>query len=332
MRRVALVLAALAGVAAPAPARAQGWINVVFPNREFNFGTVARGSKVHHSFKVVNTLNQDIHIVTFRPKCGCTDVKLGAQTIPPGTQTVIEAVVDTTKFVGPKESGLTLVIDRPTFQEIDFRLSCVIRGDLTLTPGEVNFGVVNRSGGKNEALNLQYVGGQPDWGITRMQTLSPHVTARLTEQPRSPGGTQVVYALAVTLNPSAPVGILKDEITLFTNDPTSPTIPVSVSAIVQSNVTVTPSVMSLGQVRAGETLERTILVRSNKPFSLVGTKSSKPEVTLAAQGDKPSPLHQVKVTLKAPAQPGPFHAVLEMETDVQGEPPAKINAFATVVP
>ena len=35
--------------------------------------------------------------------------------------------------------------------------------------------------------------------------------------------------LAVTLNPSAcGPGILKDEITLFTNDPTSPTIPVSV--------------------------------------------------------------------------------------------------------
>ena len=107
-----------------------------------NFGTVTQGSKVHHSFKVVNTLNQDIHIVTpFRPEvrhCKRQEEARHTKTIPPGTQTVIEAVVDTTKFVGPKESGLTLVIDRPTFQEIDFRLSCVIRGDLTLTPGEVN--------------------------------------------------------------------------------------------------------------------------------------------------------------------------------------------------
>ena len=223
------------------------------------------------------------------------------------------------------------MIDRPVFQEIDFRLSCVIRGDLTLTPGEVNFGVVNRAGGKVEALNLQYVGAQPDWGVTRMQTLSPHVTARLTEQPRSVG-SPVGYALSVSLNPSAPVGILKDEITLFTNDPTSPTIPVSVSAIVQSNVTVTPSVISLGQVRAGETLERTILVRSNGPFTLTGTKSNRPEMTLAAPNDKPAPLHQVKATFKAPTQPGPFHAVIELETDVKGEPPAKVNAFATVVP
>ncbi len=331
MRRVARLLVALMAPMAATPALAQNWVNLAFPNREHNFGTVARGSKVHHSFKVVNTLQQEIHIVTFRPKCGCTDVKLGAQTIPPGTQTVIEAVVDTTKFVGPKESGLTLVIDRPVFQEIDFRLSCVIRGDLTLTPGEVNFGVVNRSGGKAEGISLLYVGAQPDWAVTKMQTLSNHVTARLTEQPRS-AGSPITYALSVTLNPSAPVGILKDEITLFTNDPTSPTIPVSVSAVVQSNVTVTPSVMALGQVRAGESLERTILVRSNQPFQVVGTKSNKPEFALASAGDKPSPLHQLKATFKAPTQPGPFHAIIEVETDVKGEPPAKVNAFATVVP
>lgn len=331
MRRVARLLVALLAPMAATPALAQGWVNIVFPNREHNFGTVARGSKIHHSFKVVNTLQQEIHIVTFRPKCGCTDVKLGAQTIPPGTQTVIEAVVDTTKFVGPKESGLTLVIDRPVFQEIDFRLNCFIRGDLTLTPGEVNFGVVNRSGGKAEGISLLYVGAQTDWAVTKMQTLSNHVTARLTEQPRS-AGSPITYALSVTLNPSAPVGILKDEITLFTNDPTSPTIPVSVSAVVQSNVTVTPSVMALGQVRAGESIERTILVRSNQPFLVAGMKSNKPEFALAPAGDKPAPLHQLKATFKAPSQPGPFHAVIEVETDVKGEASAKINVFATVVP
>lgn len=332
MRRVALVLlAAVAPLAAP-DARAQGWVNLVFPNRDFNFGTVAKYSKVHHSFKVINTLDKEIHIVTYRPKCGCTEVKLGATTIPPGTQTVIEAVVDTTKFVGHKESGLTLVIDRPAFQEIDFRLTCFIRGDLTLSPGEVQFGVVNRSSARPSEMSLVYSGQQPDWAITKMQTLSPHVTAKLTEQPRSAAGTPVSYGLAVTLNPSAPVGILKDEITLFTNDPTSPTIPISVSAMVQSNVTVTPSVLALGQVRANETIERTVLVRSAQPFQIVGLNSNKPEVTFAPAGDKPLPLHQVKATFKAPAQPGAFHAVIEVETNVKGEPPARINAFATVVP
>src|SRR5258708_1510631 len=145
MRRVALlvvVLTASGGLAQVV--RAQEWVNTVFPSREHNFGTVARGSKVHHTFPLVNTTDKEIHIVTYRTKCGCTEVRLGATTIPPGTQTVVEAVIDTTKFTGPKASGLTLVIDRPQFVEVDLSLNCFIRGDLTLNPGQADFCQVNR--------------------------------------------------------------------------------------------------------------------------------------------------------------------------------------------
>jgi hypothetical protein len=332
MRRVPILLVFACGLGASGgPARAQDWINTVFPSREHDFGTVARGSKVAHSFKVVNTTKDEIHIVTYQAKCGCTEVKLGAQTIPPGTQTVIEAVIDTTKFQGHKASGLTLVIDRPQYVQVDLNLNCFIRGDLTLNPGQADFGTVNRTGKPAIDMVLTYAGGQADWAITKMQTLSPHVTARLTEQGRSAGG-QVNYGLSVTLNPTAPVGFLKDEITLFTNDPSSPTIPVSVTANVQSNVTVTPAVMTLGQVRPGETIKKTVLVRSPQPFKVVGIKSNKPALTAAPTGDAAKALHSVTISFTAPDQPGPFHGVVELETDVKDEPPSKLSAFATVVP
>src|SRR4051812_28320783 len=35
--------------------RAQDWVSQTFPERSHDFGTVARGSKVHHTFRVVNT-------------------------------------------------------------------------------------------------------------------------------------------------------------------------------------------------------------------------------------------------------------------------------------
>jgi len=324
-----IALVALVGPAGRVPA--QDWAGSVFPSRSHDFGTVARGSKVHHSFPVVNNTDQIIHIATYRTKCGCTDVRLGAQTIPPGTQTVVEAVIDTTKFTGPKQSGLILVIDRPQLVEVDLALNCFIRADLTLNPGQADFGVVNRTTRPAAEMVLTYVGGQSDWAITRMQTLSPHITARLKVQPQSAGGA-VTYDLSVTLNPSAPVGPLKDEITLFTNDPTSPTIPVSVTAMVQSNVNVTPSVIDLGQVRPGEDLKKTILVRSTAPFKVQGVKSNKPELSAATPADASKALHPVALNFKAPAQVGPFHAVVEVETDVKDEPPSRVNVFATVVP
>src|SRR5437764_6232446 len=113
MRRMILSWAAWALVAATT-AHAQSWVGSVFPERSFDAGTVARGSKVRHTFRLVNRLDQEVRIADWKTKCGCTEVRVGARSIPPGTQTTIEAVLDTTKFLGFKPSGLTLVLDLPS--------------------------------------------------------------------------------------------------------------------------------------------------------------------------------------------------------------------------
>ena len=43
-------------------------------------------------------------------------------------------------------------------------------------------------------------------------------------------------------------------------------------------------------------------------------------------------IHSVNFTFKAPSQPGPFHATVEVQPDLKDEPPAKVTVFATVVP
>ena len=312
-------------------AGAADWAATVFPDRSHNFGTVARGSKVRHSFPVINSTNEIIRIQSYVTKCGCTDVRLGAKEIPPGTQTVIEATIDTTRFEGHKPSGLTLNIDRPTPTQIELGLECFIQSELTLNPGQVDFGIVNRSSGAQAELNLAYAGPQPGWAITGAATVSDHIVARLDAQPRAPG-SPLVYRLAVKLNPSVPVGHFKDEITLKTNDPNVPTIPVSVAALVQSNVTVAPSVINLGAVRPGETVQRTFVVRSAQPFKVVAADSKQSEITVAAAADQARPLHSMTFTFKAPATPGAFNAPIEIRTDMKDEPATRLMTFATVVP
>src|SRR4051812_4406645 len=167
MGRVTTFLGVWAALAIP-PAGAQDWVSTAFPERAFDFGTVARGSKVLHTFKLLNRTNQDIHIADWRTKCGCTEVRVGAREIPPGTQTVIEAIVDTTKFQGYKASGLTLVIDRPRFVEVDLNLSCFIQGEIILNPGQVDFGIVRRGTKPVVTLTMKYTGGRPDFAIARM--------------------------------------------------------------------------------------------------------------------------------------------------------------------
>jgi len=335
---VAALLALTPGWIGPASTRAQvqapraaNWTDAVFPDRDHDFRTVARGSKVRHSFRLVNSTNQEIHIESWKTKCGCTDVRVGAREIPPGTQTVIEAVLDTTRFEGYKSSGLTLKLDRPTIAEVELNLTCFIRGDITLTPGQADFGVVNRSNGPKVDLTLAYNGSQANWAVTGMNTVSPHVSAKLTPQARSAGGP-MTYQLAATLDASTPIGFFKDEITLITNDPTSPKIPISVTAVVQSNVTVSPSVINLGRVKAGDSIQKTIVVRSAQPFKVTGTTASKGDLTIAAPPDQAKATHSVTFTFKAPAQAGPYNATIEVQADLKDEPPAKVTTFATIVP
>jgi hypothetical protein len=339
MRRAFLLSTVWAVLSVP-PARAQSWVDQVLPERTFDFGTVARGSQVRHSFKLVNRLDQDLHIVTWKTKCGCTEARVGGRevasgpvTIPPGTQTNVEAVIDTTRFLGVKQSGLTLVFDRPNYVEVDLNLSCLIRGDIVLNPGTADFRVVPRSSPEkpNVTLRLTYAGGQPNWGITRMQTRSNHVVAKLQEQGRSADG-QVHYLLTATLDPKDLNGYFKDEVTLFTNDPSGPTIPVSVTANVQAAVTVSPSPMMLGPVKAGQVVKKVVLVRSAKPFKVTSVKPGTDDLTATPDADGSRTLHTLNLAFKAPSQPGPFNTVVEVETDLKDEPPARLTVFATVAP
>jgi Protein of unknown function (DUF1573) len=310
------------------------WVTAVFPERAYDFGSVARGSQLRHTFPVVNKTNSEIRIANWRAKCGCTNVRVGARVIPPGTQTTIEATIDTTKFQGYKASGLTLILSSPTYAEVDLNLGCVIRGEIVMSPGQIDFGVVRPTSKLPSAsLTLTYAGGRSDWEIVQMKTQSNQVKAKAEEQTRSADG-QIRWTVTATLQPGLTNGYFKHEITLITNDTPPQKIPVWVVANIQSAVTVTPSIINFGQVRAGETISRSnvVHVRSSAPFSL--TKLTASQSDLQPLEEKTGPLsdHALNLTLKAPTTAGPFYAIVKIETDLKDEPSSQVKIFATVVP
>jgi hypothetical protein len=331
MRRLAITFAACVALSPGLASAQQNWYDQIFPNgRSFDFGTVARGSKIRHSFLLRNTTSHDIHVATWRTKCGCTEVKVGAKDIPPGTQTTIEATLDTTRFDRYKASGLVLVLDRPQFLELDLNLTCFIRSDVTLTPGGADFGVIPRGSKPSLTLSLTYA-GQPGWQIVKVHTISDKLKAEVRPLGQSPGGG-IQYQITAVLDPSTPPGYFRDEITLLTNDANGPSIPISVTADVQAAITVAPSVVNLGRVRPGQEVKRNVLVKSTKPFKITGVTAQKPDLTATNTFAGAKPIHTLTITLKAPTQPGPFNATVEIATDLKDEPPAKLTTFATVVP
>ncbi len=306
------------------------WLTVVFPERAYDFGTVARGSQIRHSFPVVNRTNSEIQIATWRTKCGCTNVRVGARVIPPGTQTTVEATIDTTKFQGYKASGLTLVIDRPSFVELDLNLTCFIRGDITLAPGQIDFGILRRTASPpSAALTVTYSGGRSNWEITEMKTETAKVKAEAKEISRTADG-QIHWRVTATLQPDVSDGYFKDEITLLTNDPTVRAIPISVVANVRGAVSVTPSIVNFGPVQPGQTVSKTVHVRSSSPFAITKLAATRTELEPQDSNAGSFTDHAVNLKLRVPDAAGPYHAVVKIETDLKDEPPTQIKMFATV--
>ncbi len=308
------------------------WLTGVFPERAYNFGTVARGSQIRHAFLVVNRTNSDIRIANWRTKCGCTDVRVGARVIPPGTQTTVEATINTTNFQGDKHSGLTLTLDRPSWVEVDLNLTCYIRSDIVTSPGQLDFGIVRRSAKlPSSSLTLTYAGGRSDWNIVQMKTQTAKVKAEAREIGRTADG-QINWLITATLQPAVTTGYFKDELTLVTNDTPTQTIPISVVANVQTAVSVTPSIINFGPVRPGQTIStpKVVHVRSSSPFAITKITSTRPELEPAEPRPGSLSDHLVNLTFKAPETLGPYHAVVKIETDLKDEPPSQLKVFATV--
>lgn len=336
MRRLLLFWVLSSGFATGVTRAADsGWLTGVFPERAYDFGNVARGSQIRHAFLVVNRTSSDIRIADWRTKCGCTAVRVGARVIPPGTQTTVEATINTTNFQGPKASGLTLILDRPSWVEVDLNLTCFIRGDINMNPGQIDFGTVRRSAKlPTSSMTMTYAGGRSDWDILKMKTQTDRVKAEAKEIGHTADG-QTNWLITATLQPSVPNGYFKDEITLITNDTPAQTIPISVVANIQTAVSVTPSIINLGRVRPGQTVSsaNVVHVRSSAtPFTITKLTASRPELEPAEP--KPGSLsdHVVNLKFKAPEAAGPYHTVVKIETDLKEEPPVQIKVFATVTP
>jgi hypothetical protein len=323
---------AFASSDAGARARDTGWLAEVFPERIHEFGNVARGSQIRHAFPIVNRTASEVRIVDWRTKCGCTNVRLGARVIPPGTQTTVEATIDTTKFQGYKSTGLTLYVDRPVVDQVDLNMTCFIRGDIVLSPGHFDFGTVRLSPTlPSAALTLTYAGGRPNWDIADMKTQTAKVKAVAREMGRA-GDGQIQWLITATLQAGVTTGYFKDEITLVTNDQDRPTIPISVVANLQGALSVSPSILNFGQVRPGQTVSKIVRVRASAPFTLTALEPGRSEIQVAEQNKVAAPDHALTVTFKAPSTAGPFHGILKISTDLKDEPPAQVKTFANVAP
>ncbi len=279
---------------------AQEWAEKMFEKRDHDFGVVARGADAKYRLKLTNKYAQAVHIASVTTSCGCTAAKPSKDTLASRESAYIEIVMDTRKFTHDKNSSVTIVVDQPQHAEVRIPIHAYIRTDVVLAPGGAEFGPVTRGSDETRKIAVAYA-GRGDWKIKNVISKNPNVTASVVETRRD--GTNVNYDLSVVVKGSAPLGDLREQLTIVTDDASNPYIPVLVDAKVEPEYVVT-EVVSFGNLTPGEKKTMNVMVRGKNPFLIEKFESEKTGLFEVRYPQEAKKVHLVPLTLVAPTEPG----------------------------
>ena len=310
--------AAIFGQAPSAFAQNNDWAKKMFDKLSHDFGKVARGADVQYRFRVKNIYKQTVHISNVRTTCGCSAATPTKRTLKTYETADIIVTMNTQKFLRQKDSNLIITFDKPLFATVRIPIRAYIRPDVVLRPGSVKFGAIEQGKSFRKSLSIAYA-GRRDWKIERVKINSPYLSGTVKQISRS--GGRVRYQLSVTLKPGAPVGILREQIVLVTNDANSPFVPVAVTAHVESEFTVTTA--PLGTVKPGQKKVFNVVIRGRRPFrvdKLICANS--PDCFQAKLSGKSRSVHVISITFVPPKKVGAFQETLKFSIAGRKEPVA----------
>jgi len=307
-------------------APAQQWAAKMFDHTKHDFGTVARNAKAVHTFSLKNIYEEDVHIVGVRSSCGCTIPQITKHDLKTFETGEIVAEFNTRLFLGQKNATLTVVLDKPFPAEVQLHVAGLIRGDVVLQPGAIDLGSVDVGTAVEQKISVTHV-GRSSWEIVDAKAVNPHIQVELFETGRGRG--KVSYELLFRLTGDAPVGYVRDQLLLVTNDPAAPEIAVDVEGRVASAVTVSPASLFMGVVKPGQQVSKHLVVRSRTPFKIVEIKCDDKSFEIVAPADA-KPVHLIPVRFTAGNHPGKVTRHISIATD-QGDSTAEFTAYAQVI-
>ncbi|MFM9024874.1 MAG: DUF1573 domain-containing protein [Planctomycetaceae bacterium] len=308
------VVHALLAVALLGPtASAQEWARKMFPVTSHNFGTVAKGSKTEYRFIFSNPYKETLHVSGVRTSCGCTSPVVTKRDLGTHETSEVIATFNTRAFLGQHGATLTVTFDRPFPAEVQLRVAGHIRGDVMFDPPFVDLGNVDLGKGVERKIQVSRVGATP-WAISDVKSADSKFFEVVVSPPMKTD-SKTIYDLTVKLKPDAPAGYVKGQLLLVTDDPRAPQIPMDVEGRVVAEVTVSPQLLALGAVTAGETVTKNVVVRANREFCITGVQcdtgclSCEPKAT-------PAKVHILPVTFQAGGQAGRIERQLKISTDL----------------
>jgi len=298
---------------------AQDWAKAMFDHTSHDFGVVARGAKVQHRFKLENIYLEDVHITAVHSNCNCTRPEFTKDTLKTYETAEIIANIDTRTFLGAKQATIRVVFDKPFPAEVQLHVYCYIRSDVVVEPGEAQFATVTQGTSVRKRLSVTYA-GRNDWRIVDVLSPQPYLQAKVVETSRAYG--RVAYDLWVELSADAPLGYIKETVTLVTNDRNSnaTNVPVAVEGLVIGTISAQPSPLSIGILQTGQTARKNLVVHGKKPFRILGVTSDDKRLAFHVPdpNSESKSVQLLPVIFTAGDVPGQISSTIQIRTDLVG--------------
>lgn len=254
-----------------------------------HFGEVMQGMKVSHVFDLTSAGTETLIVKQVKPTCGCTVADLmvvdanGGETkyqfgdpVPVGTKLHLEATLDTKGKRGAQSSSIN-IFSNDVRGPVQLSLKADVSPFFHAAPTFINFGTLSSQDTKTEKVVVTVTKGEavtlsvdteklPDAVFIDMEPINPNAEGKSSR-----------WEMHLTVGPGLAEGNLAQQIRVLSDYvmPGGKALPdgsvpmqefnVTASARVLGVVSYNPQYLSMGLVRPGQTLSRTVRIESHDP-------------------------------------------------------------------
>ena len=262
-----------------------------------NFGKCMQGDVLTHTFQMQSAGEEDLVIKQAKPTCGCTVAQVSTQAadgsmapynfgspIPVGRKIEITATLHTQNKRGHAASRINIFSNDPRGQS-QLGLEADVDPYFQVNPQNLNFNQLSARDTANDKVTITTTKSQPVKLTAALDNVPAGMKVELIPTSPDADGKSAHWELACHLGPNLVEGNLAYTVTLKSDvtipggeklpNGAEPTyeVTVPIMARVTGMISYTPAFVSLGLIRPGQVVSRTVRVTSHDPeFKLTEPK------------------------------------------------------------